>query len=261
MNPNVNPTADIPNTASTMTAQGYSLVKDWQEGCTKGTDGCGFQNCRRYCEDTGAATCFGDFVVPTVDTAGYYTFVWYWIFNPGSPYTSCWEAYIEPASDTDTNTDDTTTETEFAESSGGTGGLLNGFITQAPICVTHTDTYDDSTLDAFVEQQLSAALEDGDELSIIQKKTSTISSGTSFNFTVQIAHENGGSALSYVLWDGTKGGDLRSDTFCDDFENDYPGTSCDNCLDVFTYALYKSGVEKVGASILVLLFGFVLAMF
>jgi hypothetical protein len=138
---------------------------------------------------------------------------------------------------------------------------LNGFITQAPICVTHTDTYDDSTLDAFVEQQLSAALEEGDELSIIQKKTSTISSGTSFNFTVQIAHENGGSALSYVLWDGTKGGDLRSDTFCDDFENDYPGTTCDNCLDVVTYALYKSGAEKVGASILVLLFGFVLAMF
>lgn len=55
----------------------------------------GFQNCPKFCENTDKATCFGDFEVPIVDTSGYYTFVWYWIFNPGSPYITCWEAYIE----------------------------------------------------------------------------------------------------------------------------------------------------------------------
>jgi len=95
MNPTPNPTGDIPNTGSTMGAQNYQLVKDWQDGCTAGSDGCGFQNCPKFCEDTDKATCFGDFVVPSVSTSGYYTFVWYWIFNPGSPYISCWEAYID----------------------------------------------------------------------------------------------------------------------------------------------------------------------
>ena len=95
MNPQVNPTADIANNQNTMLAQGYTLVKDWHDGCTAGTDNCGFQNCRRYCEDTDKAVCFGDFIVPQVDESGYYTFVWYWIFNPGSPYISCWEAYID----------------------------------------------------------------------------------------------------------------------------------------------------------------------
>jgi len=74
---------------------GYELVQDWHEGCTPGSDGCGFMNCPRFCENTDRATCFGDFVVPAVDTSGYYTFVWYWIFNPGSPYISCYEAYID----------------------------------------------------------------------------------------------------------------------------------------------------------------------
>jgi len=236
-----------------MTGQGYELVKDWQDGCTAGSDDCGFQNCRKYCENTDAATCFGDFTVPDVDTAGYYTFVWYWIFNPGSPYISCWEAYIEPASDTNP-----VEETEFAESSGGDGRVLNGFITQAPICVTYDDTYDMTTLDAFVEQQLSGALADGDELEIVSKENDA----TTFNFTVQISHASGGSELSYVLWDGTKGGDLRDDTFCDDFENDYPGNTCDNCLDVVTYALYESGVNGMAkGSMFAVLFAFVLAFF
>ena len=98
-NPQVDPTADLASTASTMEARGYELVKDWHDGCTPGTDGCGFQNCRQYCANTDKATCFGDFVVPDVTTAGYYTFVWYWVFNRNtSPYTSCYEAYVEPAS-------------------------------------------------------------------------------------------------------------------------------------------------------------------
>merc|ERR1712088_1242835 len=97
MNPNVNPTADISNSQSTMADQGYELVKDWHDGCTPGSDGCGFMNCPRFCENTDRATCYGDFVVPEVDTSGYYTFVWYWIFNPGSPYISCYEAYVKPS--------------------------------------------------------------------------------------------------------------------------------------------------------------------
>lgn len=101
----MNPTADISNDDGTMVAQGYDLVKDWHEGCTPGSDGCGFMNCPRFCENTDRATCFGDFVVPEVDTSGYYTFVWYWIFNPGSPYISCYEAYIdaEPVAEDDTD--------------------------------------------------------------------------------------------------------------------------------------------------------------
>ena len=95
MNPNVNPTADLSNNADSMEGNGYTLVKDWQEGCTAGTDGCGFQNCPGFCQGTDDATCYGDFVVPSVDQSGYYTFIWYWIFNPGDPYISCWEAYID----------------------------------------------------------------------------------------------------------------------------------------------------------------------
>merc|ERR1719382_1051057 len=91
-----------------MSTAGYRLVKDWQEGCTPGADGCGFQNCPKFCENTDRATCFGDFVVPTVDTEGYYTFVWYWIFNPGSPYISCYEAYVKPS--TGGNTGSTSTQ-------------------------------------------------------------------------------------------------------------------------------------------------------
>merc|ERR1712154_76817 len=98
MNPNVNPTNDLTNAGgASMATAGYELVKDWQEGCTPGSDGCGFQNCPRFCENTDRATCFGDFVVPDVDTEGYYTFVWYWIFNPGAPYISCYEAYVKPS--------------------------------------------------------------------------------------------------------------------------------------------------------------------
>merc|ERR1712178_141716 len=94
MNPNVNPTEDLPNKNRTMADQGYVLVKDWEDGCTPGTDGCGFQNCPKYCEDPWNAPCFGDFVVPDVDTAGYYTFVWFWWFS--GPYISCYEAYVTP---------------------------------------------------------------------------------------------------------------------------------------------------------------------
>merc|ERR1712217_144643 len=88
-----------------MSAQGYTLVKDWQDGCTPGTPGCGFQNCPKYCRDTSNSPCFGDFVVPDVDTEGYYTFVWYWEFTrPSEPYISCYEAYVTQTAPTTTLT-------------------------------------------------------------------------------------------------------------------------------------------------------------
>jgi len=131
MNPNVNPTADLTNAGGVnMAAAGYTLVKDWQEGCTAQSDGCGFQNCPRFCENTDRATCFGDFVVPNVDTEGYYTFVWYWIFNPGAPYISCYEAYVKPSTGGNNNgnnngqpttTTTTTTATTTTTNNNGNG--------------------------------------------------------------------------------------------------------------------------------------------
>merc|ERR1719221_678960 len=232
MNPNVNPTADIPNTQSTMAAQNYRLVKDWHDGCTPTSDGCGFQNCPKYCEDTGAATCFGDFVVPDVNTAGYYTFVWYWIFNPGDPYTSCYEAYVTPAANNGGNggSDDT----DFAESSGSSG-TASGYITQAPICITYNNDYDPDSLEDWVNGRLMAAMNTGDTLDII----SSVSGTNAMNFTIQISHTSAtGKAINEVLWDGTKSGVVRDDTLCDDFVNEYGGT-CANCKDVKTYALFS----------------------
>ena len=99
MNPNVNPNSELSNNGTSMTDNGYILVRDWHDNCTPGTDGCGFQNCPGFdCDDTDKAVCIQSFTVPTVSQSGYYTFVWYWIFNPGQLYTSCWEGYIQSSS-------------------------------------------------------------------------------------------------------------------------------------------------------------------
>mmetsp|Transcript_105098 Transcript_105098/g.128304 ORF Transcript_105098/g.128304 Transcript_105098/m.128304 type:complete len:422 (-) Transcript_105098:318-1583(-) len=88
MNSAVNPTSDL------ATIGEWTLVKDWHEGCSPMSDGCGFQNCIDFCQKTDASICHGTFTVPQVQESGVYTFIWYWIFNPGAPYTNCWEAYI-----------------------------------------------------------------------------------------------------------------------------------------------------------------------
>merc|ERR1719331_272710 len=189
MNPQVNPTADISNDDGTMVAQGYDLVKDWHEGCTPGSDGCGFMNCPRFCENTDRATCFGDFTVPTVSDSGYYTFVWYWIFNPGSPYTSCFEAYIDAEADADT--DDTDSDT-FDESSGSQydGQTLSRFLTQMPICVSDMN-YDADALETFVCNQFEDEV-DCDDIEI----NSVSSSDSAFNFTAHIYHDSANSAIT-----------------------------------------------------------------
>merc|ERR1719192_2676547 len=152
MNPNVNPTADLDNDDSTMVAQGYDLVKDWHEGCTPGSDGCGFMNSPRFCENTDRATCFGDFVVPEVDTSGYYTFVWYWIFNPGSPYISCYEAYIDSEA---VSGDD---EDAFDESSGSDTATVSQYQTRMPIRVTGME-YDAAVIEEFVCSQFQSEVD------------------------------------------------------------------------------------------------------
>jgi len=227
MNPNVNPTADLSNSASTMEANGYELVKDWQDGCVAGSDGCGFQNCPKFCDNTDRATCFGDFVVPEVDTSGYYTFVWYWIFNPGSPYITCYEAYV------DAEAADVTEETEFTESAGdGNSGTRNGYLTQAPYCISG-DEYDAETVLGFTRGQFSGVVDDYENnIDILD-----VSEGTDgFNFTVQISHDDGGADIIAVAWAGTT---ADESPFCEQFEIQYSGSVCTNCVDTITYALFE----------------------
>merc|ERR1711920_614367 len=96
---------------------------------------------------------------------------------------------------------------------------LNGYITQAPICLTHDGSYDSSGLNDYVVGRLSAAMEADDQLDILSMSTNT----NAVNFTIQISHASGGAAIGRVLWDGTKAGNERDDTFCDDFVSGYSG--------------------------------------
>merc|ERR1712217_279266 len=241
INPNVNPTADLPNTGDSMLAQGYELVKDWHDDCTPGEDGCGFQNCPKFCENTDKATCFGDFVVPTVDTSGYYTFVWYWIFNPGSPYITCWEAYIE--SD---GSDDGSTPSPVEPSAGtpspttpapvtpapttGTNpqGSIIGYLTQIPVCVTGDDYVADA-LSAFVE----------DEFADVDSVTATYilrvdETDDGYDFLAQVSHSAAAAEVT----------DIATVDLCSDFESTFGITvSCDvsdDCGEVVTFAIYDN---------------------
>ena len=116
---------------------------------------------------------------------------------------------------------------------------MNGYVTQAPICITYGNDYDSSGLKHFVQGRLIAAMDETDTLEIISESTGS----GAMNFTIQVEHSSSGSEVSTVLWDGTKAGNLRDDTLCDDFMIAYSGTTCRNCLDVITYALFDSGVD------------------
>merc|ERR1719249_242152 len=187
MNPNVNTTADLPNTESTMTDNGYVLVHDFQEGCQAGTDGCGFQNCPKFCDNTDRATCFGDFVVPDVDASGWYTFVWYWIFNGGTaPYISCFEAYIDVDGEI-TTPDDTTTDT-------GVDGVVSDYITDIPVCVTG-NSYD-SSVDQFAEDQFESV---GDSVYILSQCDAADDNG--FEITIQVKHSSPGADVTAIATD------------------------------------------------------------
>ena len=45
----------------------WTVLHDFQDGCTAGTDGCGFQNCPDFCENTDGAPCFGKFEITSAD--------------------------------------------------------------------------------------------------------------------------------------------------------------------------------------------------
>jgi len=218
MNPNKDPTSDLPNTASTMEGNGYVLVKDFQEGCEAGTDGCGFQNCRKFCENTGFATCFGDFVVPAVEESGWYTFVWYWIFNGGTaPYISCYEAYIDVDGEI-TTPDDTTTDT-------GVDGVVSDYITDIPVCVTGASY--DSSVDQFAEDQFESV---GDSVYILSQCDAADDNG--FEITIQVKHSSPGADVTAIA----------TDSFCSDFESEFGGSSCeisDDCGEITTFATYE----------------------
>merc|ERR1719273_2655349 len=206
-------------------------------------------NCPRFCENTDRATCYGDFTVPTVDTSGYYTFVWYWIFNPGSPYTSCFEAYIdaEAASDDDSDSD------TFDESGGSDydGQSVSKYMTQMPICIDGMD-YDSTQVSNFVCNMFE------DEVDCEDIEITSVTQGESaYNFTAQIYHDSASSTITSIAWGGTTEDESE---FCNDFEllyssGDEPVT-CSNCYDTITYALYTSDVPRNGV-----LFGLVVAVF
>ena len=41
----------------------WTVYHDFQDGCTPGTDGCGFQNCPQFCDNTDGAPCYGDITI------------------------------------------------------------------------------------------------------------------------------------------------------------------------------------------------------
>lgn len=228
-NPNVNPSADLPNTESTMIAQGYELVKDWHDGCSAGEDGCGFQNCPKFCENTDKATCFGDFTVPNVDTSGYYTFVWYWIFNPGSPYITCWEAYIEKSDgSTPSPVDDDQTVTPAPTTGTNPQGTISGYLTQIPVCI-EGQSYNAGTLLNFVEDQFSAA--DAVTATYILSVDQT---NSGYDFLAQVSHNSPGAEVT----------DIATTDFCANFVAAYGvSVTCDvsdDCGEVITFATYDN---------------------
>jgi len=55
----------------------------------------GFQRSPRFCDNTDRALGTGCFQAPA--TAGDYIFQWYWEFNAGSPYSTCYDAIVVAA--------------------------------------------------------------------------------------------------------------------------------------------------------------------
>ena len=52
----------------------------------------GYQRAPKFCDDTDKAMATGCFTAPA--TAGTYVMQWYWEFNAGSLYTTCWDAQV-----------------------------------------------------------------------------------------------------------------------------------------------------------------------
>lgn len=67
--------------------------------------GMGFQNCPLFCNNMDKTLCTGCFTIPATQPTGQYAFQWRWVFNPGTPYTTCWDALIVSSSDPNTPVD------------------------------------------------------------------------------------------------------------------------------------------------------------
>merc|ERR1719295_1754633 len=190
-------------------------------------------NCPKFCENTDKATCFGDFVVPTVDTSGYYTFVWYWIFNPGSPYITCWEAYIESDGATTAPADPAATTTPSPITPAPTTGTnpqgsITGYLTQIPVCITGQD-YDADALSAFVEDQFV----DVDSVTATYI-LSVDETDDGYDFLAQVSYSAASAEVT----------DIATVDLCSNFESLYGiAVSCDvsdDCGEVVTFATYDN---------------------
>jgi hypothetical protein len=61
----------------------------------QGTVDClGYQRSPGFCGNTDRALATGCFTIPADQPLGKYVYQWYWIFNPGSPYLTCWDAEV-----------------------------------------------------------------------------------------------------------------------------------------------------------------------
>jgi len=57
----------------------------------------GFQKCEDFCANTDKAFCHGTMTIPADMAIGDYTFQWYWEFNTGQIYVTCFEVSIAAA--------------------------------------------------------------------------------------------------------------------------------------------------------------------
>ena len=150
-NPTVNPTSDE------TTLDDWTELYDFQDGCLPGTDGCGFQNCPKFCQDSDGAPCYGDYTVDgsMFDSDGFYTIMWYWIFNPGSaPYVTCFEVYVHTSGSDSGGVGDDDDDDDDDNSSSATA-----YIVQIPICYSGM-AYDKDTL----ENGANSVFEDDDDI-------------------------------------------------------------------------------------------------
>jgi hypothetical protein len=86
----VNPTAD-----PSQNAFRQNKVPDYFGTHQNGVIDClGYQRSPRFCDNTDKALATGCFSVPSDLPVGKYVFQWYWVFNPGSPYTTCFDVEV-----------------------------------------------------------------------------------------------------------------------------------------------------------------------
>lgn len=59
----------------------------------------GFQKCPDFCANTDRAFCYGTITLPEDMQAGEYTFQWYWEFNQGQIYMTCFDVVVSADAD------------------------------------------------------------------------------------------------------------------------------------------------------------------